>query len=90
MLLCEPYSLRWIQGRGPHGIPQAPIGELSNIADGPIHGQRAPRQFSVYRALAILDIYLNRAQPIASVGHAGCRDGIGDQHGAFHSFRLEK
>ena len=66
------------------------FGELDHVAHGAIHGQNTAGEFAIGCAPAILDLDLDGPESVSAVGHARCRDGIGDQHGAFDAFRLQE
>ena len=89
-LMIESRRPRRIQRRSAHGIFQAPVRELSHIAHGAIHGEHASGKTAAAGALSILDFDLDWSELVASVGHAGRGDGIGDQHGAVGALGLHK
>ncbi len=90
VMLRQADGTRGIERGGTDGVLQAPLRELHHVTYRAVHRKHASCEFPIHGALAVFDVDLQRAKLVAAVGHAGGRDGVGDEDGAFDSLGLQE
>ncbi len=69
---------------------QTPVGKLSHVAYGAIHGKYAARETSVGRSSSIFNHDFDRAELVDAFRHACGGHRVGNEDGALDAFRLQK